>query len=225
MALRGCSVIVNLVWDLDGTLFDTYPSFHQAFLAALNELGHAADPEWVMGLAKISLSHCAAVVAETYHLTQEEMLESFGRKYQAIPYQAQPPMPGARKLCEYVLSLGGLNVIVTHRRRQSTIGLLETHGLDALIADHITSDDGFPRKPDPEAVEVIMARNALSKETSILVGDRPLDVEAGEAAGVRTCLLGPEDGRSKPDYRVDDLPQLERIIREENEIRIDGPSA
>jgi phosphoglycolate phosphatase-like HAD superfamily hydrolase len=218
-------VILNLVWDLDGTLFDTYPSFHQAFLEALNELGHAADPEWVMGLGKISLSHCAAVVAETYRLSHDEMLETFERKYQAIPYPAQPPMPGAKELCEYVVQIRGLNVIVTHRRRQSTIGLLESHGLDALIADHITSDDGFPRKPNPEAVEVIMARNALSKEISILVGDRPLDVEAGAAAGIRTCLLGAEDGRSKPDYRVDDLHQLERIIHEENEIRHGGPSS
>ncbi|MGD2252340.1 MAG: HAD hydrolase-like protein [Anaerolineales bacterium] len=218
-------MIVNLVWDLDGTLYDTYPSFHQAFLAALRDLDLTADPEWVMGLARISLSHCAAVVAETYHMTQDEMLESFGRKYQAIPYQAQPPMPGSKELCEYIVHIGGINVIVTHRRRQSTIGLLETHGLDALIADHITSDDGFPRKPDPEAVEVIMARNALSKENSILVGDRPLDVEAGAAAGVRTCLLGPGDGQSQPDFRVDDLHQLGRIIREENKARTGGPPA
>ena len=30
------TMIKYLIWDLDGTLFDTYPAFTDAFLAALN---------------------------------------------------------------------------------------------------------------------------------------------------------------------------------------------
>ena len=33
----------NIIWDVDGTLFDTYPAIAQAIKAALHELGKDAS--------------------------------------------------------------------------------------------------------------------------------------------------------------------------------------
>jgi len=33
----------NIIWDVDGTLFDTYPSMAKAFQAALSDLGEAVS--------------------------------------------------------------------------------------------------------------------------------------------------------------------------------------
>jgi phosphoglycolate phosphatase-like HAD superfamily hydrolase len=52
------------------------------------------------------------------------------------------------------------------------IDLLNTHGVEALFADFIAGDEGFPMKPDPEGVEAIIERNGIDKEKSLLVGDR-----------------------------------------------------
>ena len=46
----------NIIWDVDGTLFDTYPAIAKAFRAALNDAGKDAALDWIEELAKISLS-------------------------------------------------------------------------------------------------------------------------------------------------------------------------
>ncbi|HEY46509.1 MAG TPA: HAD hydrolase-like protein [Anaerolineae bacterium] len=211
-------MIKYLIWDLDGTLFDTYPAFTDAFLEALNDFQYSADPEWVLSLTKVNFSHCASVLASHFHLTEEEVENAFWRHYLAMPLETQVLMPGAKDLCEYIVGLGGMNVIVTHRDRPSTIDLLGTHGVEALFADFIAGDDGYPMKPDPGGVEVIIERNRIDKEQALLVGDRDMDIEAGLASGVRTCLFGLRGGPSSADYLVDDLNKLRDMIREENRL-------
>lgn len=213
-------MIKYLIWDLDGTLFDTYPAFTDAFLAALSDFRYIADPEWVLSLAKINFRHCASVLASHFQLTEEEVEGAFWQHYLAMPLETQVLIPGAKELCEYIVKVGGMNVIVTHRDRDSTIGLLKTHEVEALFADFIAGDDGFPMKPDPGGVEAIIERNGIVKEQSLLVGDRDMDIDAGLASGVRTCLLGVRGGPSQADYLVDDLNKLSDMIREENEFEL-----
>lgn len=217
-------MIKYLIWDLDGTLFDTYPAFTEAFLEALSDFQYAADPDWVLSLTKINFSHCASVLASHFHLTQEEVEDAFWKHYLAMPLKTQFLMPGAKDLCEYIVRLGGMNVIVTHRDRASTNAILKTHGVEALFTDFIAGDDGFPLKPDPSGVEAIITRNDMDKEQSLLVGDREMDIEAGLASGVRPCLLGEGGGSSRADYFVDDLYQLWDMIREENRLELNDTS-
>jgi phosphoglycolate phosphatase-like HAD superfamily hydrolase len=131
-------------------------------------------------------------------------------------------MLGAHALCAYIQSLGGKNVIVTHRPRHSTIELLEVHALRPLFADWITIDDEFPKKPDPTSMLVIMSRNGIACSEGLAIGDRALDIAAGQAAGLRTCLLGQLDNQVQPDFRVDQLDELLEIIQRENRDRIDS---
>jgi phosphoglycolate phosphatase-like HAD superfamily hydrolase len=209
-------MIRHLIWDMDGTLFDTYPAFTTAFLAVLADYGHYREPEMVIDLARVGLSHCAAALAEAYQLSHSALVQGFSLHYSEIPFTQQPLMPGGQALCANIVSLGGKNVIVTHRQRRSTIGLLEAHGLGTLIADSITGDDGFPKKPDPTGMQVIMARNGIVAHEGLAIGDRVLDIVAGHAAGLRTCLLGEVDSQVQPDYRVDHLDEILKFIQQEN---------
>jgi phosphoglycolate phosphatase-like HAD superfamily hydrolase len=217
-------MIKYLIWDLDGTLFDTYPAFTEAFLEALNDFHYDADPAWVLSLTKINFGHCASVLASHFHLTQEEVEGAFWKHYLAMPLNTQFLMPRAKDLCAYMVRLGGMNVIVTHRDRASTSAILKTHGVEALFTDFIAGDDGFPLKPDPSGVEAIITRNDIDKQQSLLVGDREMDIEAGLASGVRTCLMDVRGGSSRADFLVDDLHQLWDMIREENRLELNDSS-
>lgn len=215
-------MIKHLIWDLDGTLFDTYPALTEALLATLADWGHYLDPELVMKLARASLTHCMDSLAADYKLTRGTIEQGFNSQYAQIPYSQQPLMPGAHALCAYIRSLGGKNVIVTHRPRQSTIELLDAYALRPLIADWITIDDEFPKKPDPTSMLVIMSRNGIDCSEGLAIGDRALDIAAGQAAELRTCLLGQLDNQVQPDFRVDLLDELLEIIQNENRDSIDS---
>jgi phosphoglycolate phosphatase-like HAD superfamily hydrolase len=218
------TMIKYLIWDLDGTLFDTYPAFTEAFLAALSDFRCSADPEWVLSLTKINFSHCAFALASHFHLAPEEVEQAFWQHYFAMPLESQVLMPGARELCEYMIRIGGMNVIVTHRDRASTIDILKTHAVEALFTDFVAGDEGFPKKPDPGGVEAIIERNGIDKGLSLLVGDREIDIEAGLASGVRTCLLGAGSDPSRADYLVGDLKELRGMIREQNKSELNDRS-
>jgi phosphoglycolate phosphatase-like HAD superfamily hydrolase len=211
-------MIRHIIWDLDGTLFDTYPAFCSAFLIALSNFGQYPEPEMVLELTQVGLSHCAATLAGAYQLSTATLEQAFSYQYSEIPYDKQSLMPGSQELCAYIVSIGGKNVIVTHRQRRSAIGLLKAQDLGKLIADIITGNDDFPKKPDPTAMKAIMARNEIAPQEGLAIGDRALDIEAGQAAGLQTCLFGEGDYQVQPDYRVNYLGDLIEIIQQENQI-------
>jgi HAD superfamily hydrolase (TIGR01509 family) len=202
---------------VDGTLFDTYPAFVEAFLAALGESGVSTPaPAGVVGaLARVGLSHCVRELSSRYGLGPEVYGERFDRAYRAIPTSRQAPFPGVVEVCEAVLAGGGVNVIATHRARASTEGLLSGHRMRHLFVDIASVEDGCPRKPDPAMFLDLLARRRLDPARCVAVGDRDIDVLAGRAAGLRTCLFrGGAEAASRPDFAFDEYLELGRYLGE-----------
>jgi phosphoglycolate phosphatase-like HAD superfamily hydrolase len=206
--------IRNVIWDVDGTLFDTYPAIARAFRAALNELGADEPAERIVELARESLGACLATLAADHGLDPASFDEAFGRHYERIEAADQPPFPGVTDVCRGVVRLGGRNVIVTHRGPRGTAELLAAANLAPYIADCITRADGFPRKPDPAAFDAIIERNGLARDETLAIGDREIDVQAGRAAGVMTCLFGPIKASLEADLVIDDFRELARLLAE-----------
>ena len=198
----------DLIWDVDGTLFDTYPAIARAFAMALQEHGAKADLERIVDLARQSFGHCATTLAGQFGLDAGKLMREFQSQYARIPATEQPPFRGAAHVCAYVIATGGRNYIVTHRGRESLQRLLAAHRMEEYFVDCLTADDGFPKKPDPAAFEELMRRHGLEREAVLAVGDREIDVLAGRAAGVRTCLFGQAMNAGKPDYVIDDFAEL-----------------
>ena len=201
-------MIRDLIWDVDGTLFNTYPAIARAFAMALQEHGAEASLERIVDLARQSFGHCATTLAGQFGLDADELMREFQSQYARIPAAEQPPFRGAAHVCAYVIATGGRNYIVTHRGRESLQRLLAAHRMEKYFTDCLTADDGFPKKPDPAAFEEMMRRHGLEREAVLAVGDREIDVVAGRAAGVRTCLFGQAMNAGKPDYAINDFAEL-----------------
>jgi phosphoglycolate phosphatase-like HAD superfamily hydrolase len=152
--------IHSLIWDVDGTLFDTYPAFAKAFDTVLNELGVTVPLDRIVSLCKQSLNHCIATLAREFQLGVDELMQGFRRHYADIPAQEQPPFPDVIEVCAYVRAKGGDNFIVTHRGRQSLARLLVAHQMTDYFVDCLTADDNCPRKPDPTSFEEMISRNS-----------------------------------------------------------------
>jgi phosphoglycolate phosphatase-like HAD superfamily hydrolase len=209
-------MIRYLIWDVDGTLFDTYPAITDAFGLALRDLGATASPDWIATLARQSLGHCTTVLAQECDLDPDELGGRFQVHYAAIPPAAQPPFPGVADVCAYVCSIGGANFLFTHRGQHSLLVLLAAHGMTGYFTDWVTADDGYPKKPDPAGFEALIQRHALRREEVLAIGDRDIDVLAGKAAGVRTCLFGGAATAVTADYSITDYVQLYCLLRKQS---------
>ena len=206
----------NIIWDVDGTLFDTYPAIAQAIKAALNDLGKDVSLVWIAELAKQSLSQCDAVLADKYQLDRGELEQAFEKHFDRITVEESPPFPGVIDLCQYICSIKGKNVIVTHRGRTGTMELLTGHKLTGYFAGCITRDDGYPRKPDSTAFKAALAVYHLQREETLTVGDRQIDILAGQAAGLFSCFYGVEADSVKADIAISSFDELyEYLVKTE----------
>lgn len=176
-----------LLWDLGGTLVDTYPDVDRALATAIrpepdDELLHE-----VALLTRRSSSEAISTLAERHDLAEETLraaYESTKRQWRTNP---PPVMDGAREVLAAVRAGGGVNLVSTHRDRASATALLDA--LDLALDDIICAPDGYPRKPDPTMVRTLLTRHDLDPGECLAVGDRPADVAAARAAGVRGVLL------------------------------------
>jgi len=82
---------------------------------------------------------------------------------------------------------------------------------------HLASDNCSCRKPKPGMI--LRAIQALPYDVDLngswFVGDSPTDVEAGNAAGLRTILVGdrqPLEGRSSPDLSLETIAKVADAI-------------
>ena len=194
----------HLIWDVDGTLFDTYPAIARSFQAAARDLGAPATYDEVMRLAQVSVDHCVTTLANVYALPADQLEERFEQHYRIITPEDQPPFAGVEAVCEHIRSRGGLNLIVTHRRRSGLDRLLATHRLTDYFADITSNDDAYPRKPDPAAFIALIERHQLPRDATLGVGDRDIDILAAQAAGLRAALFGTNYGASTPDFAFTD---------------------
>jgi phosphoglycolate phosphatase-like HAD superfamily hydrolase len=88
-------MLKNIIWDVDGTLFDTYPGFARAFHLALTDLGRKTPLPRIEQLARESLGACIQGLADEHGLGPGEIEARFVVHYAALKPQDEPPFPGA----------------------------------------------------------------------------------------------------------------------------------
>ncbi len=206
-------MIRNLIWDMDGTLFDTYPAINQAFALACADLGKPPPVSHIAPLTKKSRGHCTAVLATELSVDPDEVARHFTQDYGAVGPEQQPPFPGVQEVCAYIQHLGGKNIIVTHRQRESTERFLAVHRLANYFADVVGAEDGYASKPDAAAFTAMLRKHSLVPDETLGVGDRDIDILAAQAAGIRACLFGVEDVGVVPDLAVADFGELLRFLK------------
>jgi HAD superfamily hydrolase (TIGR01509 family) len=205
-------VIRNILWDVDGTLFDTYPAITYAISQALNGLGESAALNVIDSLARQSIDLCLATLAQRLSLDTEVLRRRYLAAYAALPLANQPPLPDAAEVCARICQRGGMNVAVTHRDVRSTQALLDAHGLAPLLAGILSVEQGYPRKPDPAMALAALVTFDLDPAVTWMIGDRALDIEAGRAAGVHTCLFGRACAPQPVDLHIEHYSQLLALL-------------
>lgn len=198
----------HIVWDLGGTLVDTYPALDRAFAEVVAAAGHAVELDEVAALTRVSTSHAVETLAARFGIEPirfETANERLKARWQTHP---APVMRGAHQLMADVRAAGGLNLVATHRDRASAESLV--HGLQLRIDDMICAPDGFPRKPDPTMLTRLLERHGLAPETCLAVGDRPIDAGAATAAGVASALFDGAGG--EPTHTIHTLDDLRTLV-------------
>ena len=200
------------LFDIDGTLLDSARDICGAVEQVLAAAG--APPvsfDFLKGYVGL---HLVAVFGDVFPNHTPEQMEEWIRQYRAIYLGAGHTQttvyPGA---AEALAALGGRKGTATTKGTPTTRAVLEQFGLLRYF-DHVQGTDGFPSKPAPDVILKSMEALGAKPEECLMVGDSAADMEAGRAAGIKTCAVlygyGKRDdmARHQPDFWIDDLRQL-----------------
>ena len=177
----------HIIWDMGGTLIDTYPEVVRALSrAAYGDTGPSHLRE-IGALTQYSIAHAIeslSVSREVPRTDLERAYEELKTRWRTRP---APVMDGARELIARVWEKDGLNLVATHRDRASATMLVTVLGLD--LDDMVCAPDGLARKPSPEMNLLLARRHGLDPAQVLCVGDRPIDAVAAANAGMSAALL------------------------------------
>ena len=194
----------NNFFDFDGTLYDTYPGMVKAFVEAFALQGIKLSASEVYQVMRENSVREAYRRYTTSQLNEAKLHADYRNLEERYQVYAKP-FSGARELLERIIANGGQNFLLTHRDK-SSLTLLERDGFLQYFTDHSTADDGFKRKPDPEALNFLVAKHGLDPSASVMVGDRTLDIVAGHNAKMAGILFDP-DNLIKADVHAEQIVQ------------------
>ncbi len=180
-------MLKNVVWDFDGTLFDTYPVMTQALFEMLKEKGIEESLQALMLNMKISIGHTLKLYRAKYNL-DDSFFENYSKRRRSAEIESAKPFEGMAEILETTINHGMQHFVYTHRDALTT-ALLEKYSLLPFFVDCFTSDLNFPGKPAPDALNALAAKHNLIKEECIMIGDRDIDVYAGHNAGMQACMV------------------------------------
>ncbi|MGM9973972.1 MAG: HAD-IA family hydrolase [Clostridiaceae bacterium] len=202
-----------VIWDFDGTLFNTYPVMVKAFKEALLMRGYVETEEQILKHMKVSVREAINHYTSLYKLDGDfrgdyEKREEEGKLSEAVPF------PFAKEICEGIIISGGQNFIVTHRTRGSARKYLEEYNMMSLFTEIVGKENGYKRKPDPEAYYYILNKYSLKPEEVLIVGDREFEAKAAESAGIHCCLFDSNKilRITKTEYYIKELEGLMKIL-------------
>lgn len=200
----------HIIWDFDGTLFDTYPVMAGVLKDMLEEIGIHEPQEAILGNMKVSITYAMQVYSEKHHITASFLQDVKKRSREAELKQCKP-YQGIEEVCRSISSSGRHNYLYTHRG-ETALHFLKKYGLYDYFTDFITSQQGFPRKPNPEALQYLIGKYDMKREEALMIGDRELDMKAAVNAGIHTCFFKETEFSVSADHTIVSFDELYHIL-------------
>ena len=201
----------NIIWDFDGTLFDTYPAMCRDLGKVMDSLGVPVPQADLLARFTVSRETVLAWCGEQAGRPAGEI----DRAYRAwVAEHGQPeahPFPHIRDFLARFQAAGGRNFVFTHRSG-SVHDYLAGADLTKYFTDVVSAGTTYARKPDPAGNNYLIGTHGLDRDRTLAVGDRELDVLAAKNAGIHACLFSPEPQETAADHRIRDLGSLDALV-------------
>lgn len=194
-----------ILFDMDGTLADSFDGIQRALNTSLREMGlPTRDSAWVR--RHVGRGMRELVSDAVGRGGSPQVLREVGRRclatYRHIFPEQTAPLPGAREVLAWCCNgTGGRVAVVSNKLAELSREWLQRFDLDRHVALVIGPDTFGVRKPDPGAVLPVLSRFGVWPGNALLVGDMEIDAATGRAAGMPVVGVR-QDGTSPGSLRA-----------------------
>ncbi len=204
-----------ILFDVDGTILDTTEYIYGAFEYSLHKHSIPLVPRSEMQLMMgKSLADCYISFAKTQEVQD---LMNDHHEFQVVHPELSHVYDGVNNTLTELLHAGYHLATITSRSGAIVHETLKNAGVDHFFEQIITLDDVQKEKPDPEGILKALGTMNIVPQNALMVGDSPVDIEAGKNAGTITVgaaygFHGEKIARSHPDYVIQNIGEIVQII-------------
>ena len=211
--------VKGLIFDLDGTLVDSYTPIAESLNHVLQSLGiPALSKRRVKRMVGHGLEELIRTTAGEKHVRLG--VKRFREKYRTIYLEKTTLLSGVRTTLRR-LHAGAISMaIATNKPAYFSEEIIGHLGLGRYFPVVVGPEKVNNPKPHPEMVETILARLGLRRDEVLYVGDMVIDIETARRAGVRVCVVTggsssrKELGAANPDFLIESFSKLAQILQQ-----------
>lgn len=208
------------VFDLDGTLVDSFPPYFQILEEILK--GHGQTFSTHDRLPALSVEAAVFLKSRIGEHHVPAGLEFLHRRNREVVDSIQP-FPEMMELVRYLVENDRSVSIWTNRDLASAEGILEKTGLSKLSSILVTPNHLKNAKPHPEGLFKIADFHKTVPSEMIMIGDHEMDVVGGKSGGARavraswhgywefeTCKIADHQFYAAGDFKTWAIEQIRR---------------
>ncbi|MBQ9273972.1 MAG: HAD-IA family hydrolase [Succinivibrio sp.] len=182
----------TVLYDLDGTLFDTAPDIFAACNCTLVHFGFPQVPISVLQGCVTSGMRAMLKAAIPPEQQDEALIAGPMRDYFAAYYTEHlncltTPFAGIPKLVEALAKQGVKQAVITNKYERMAKKLLDNFSFCQSFSLLLGCDSLTHSKPHPEPLLKAMDRLQAAPQSTLYIGDHLNDIKAARAAGCMSC--------------------------------------
>lgn len=207
-----------ILFDFDGTVFDTVEGITKSVRYALNKVGIDAELESLRCFAGPPLVDKFMEVYGFDRAAAEQATLDFRERYNPIGLNECCVFPGIKELLEKLHAAGKTVGLATSKPQELAEELLRRESMTGLFLVICGSRPDGNNSAKWQVVQRAMELCGAAKENTILVGDTKYDVAGAHKVGI--ACVGVRYGYAAEgeleaagaDAIVEDIPELERFL-------------
>ena len=197
----------SAIFDMDGTLLDSMPTWRELGPTFLREADIEATPEQLHALCTMTDHEVIPYLREICGLpwSQQEIIDQIIQRMETFYSSQVRPKPGLEKFLSILKMEGVWMYVATATHRRLTEKALKTAGIDQYFRGIITSADAGNHKRDSADIyEMAMRRLQSNKRDTVVFEDALYAIRTAKAAGFR--VAGVYEATAEQDQ-----PEIQRL--------------
>jgi phosphoglycolate phosphatase len=221
------SAIAAIIFDYDGTLFDTRPAIIHCIERTFALSGRPIPP-----MAAILRTVASGItLQDTFlHLDQalqqdpaalQDRVKIYRTIYQDEEAALLKPFSGAAEVLRELHTGGTTCIVVSNKGGAAIRRSLEGAALNPFVDLVLADEAGLPKKPDPALItdHVLPRYSGLQSRQILMVGDTATDILFARASGMPCCWASYGYGDVErcraldPEHEISSLEELPALLR------------
>lgn len=207
-----------VVFDWDGTIMDSTARIVSAMQISAKNVGlPIPTAEAVKGIIGLGLAECFNILFPAAH-SHDAIAKEYRYQYVDGDKTPSPVFDGVEEVLTELKAKGYILAVATGKSRQGLDRVLHESGLDKFFDYTIGADEVENAKPEPDMLNVLMAKTSTKPNEVVMIGDTHFDLEMAQKA--RLASIGVSFGaqpvekllKYQPITVVDNYQQLQKVF-------------